>query len=40
MAQEFSPGEIVAQSGIYTITHGPATACCRSRGQALFHSVM
>jgi hypothetical protein len=24
MAQEFRPGEIVPQSGIYTITHDPA----------------
>jgi hypothetical protein len=24
MAQEFKPGEIVPQSGIYTITHDPA----------------
>ena len=26
MAQEFKPGEIVPQSGIYTITHDPAHA--------------
>jgi hypothetical protein len=26
MAQEFRPGEIVPQSGIYTITHDPAHA--------------
>jgi hypothetical protein len=24
MAQEYKPGEIVPQSGIYTITHDPA----------------
>ena len=24
MAHEFKPGEIVPQSGIYTITHNPA----------------
>jgi hypothetical protein len=26
MAQEYRPGEIVPQSGIYTITHDPAHA--------------
>jgi hypothetical protein len=26
MAQEYKPGEIVPQSGIYTITHDPAHA--------------
>jgi hypothetical protein len=26
MAQEFRPGQIVSQSGIYTITHDPAHA--------------
>jgi hypothetical protein len=26
MAQEFRPGEIVPQSGIYTVTHDPAHA--------------
>jgi hypothetical protein len=26
MAQEYKPGEIVPQSGIYTITHDPAQA--------------
>ena len=26
MAQEYKPGQIVPQSGIYTITHDPAHA--------------
>jgi hypothetical protein len=31
MAQEYRPGEIVSQSGIYTITHDPAHADMRTR---------
>jgi hypothetical protein len=31
MAQEYKPGEIVPQSGIYAITHNPATLTCRIR---------
>jgi hypothetical protein len=31
MAQEYKPGEIVPQSGIYTITHDLAHAECRMR---------
>ena len=31
MAQEFKPGEIVPQSGIYTITHDPAAVAACDR---------
>jgi hypothetical protein len=31
VAQEFKPGEIVPQSGIYTITHDPGMPTCRTR---------
>jgi hypothetical protein len=32
VAQEYKPGEIVPQSGIYTITHDPAHAGMPARG--------
>jgi hypothetical protein len=31
MAQEYKPGEIVPQSGVYTITHDPVHADMHTR---------